>query len=209
MSRLLVLGSRNRKKLGELAELLQPHGFALKTLADFPDSIEVEETGQTFAENARLKAIVQARHLKLWVLGEDSGLSVDHLDGAPGVYSARFSGPEATDERNNQLLLEKLRSVPLDQRTAHYTCYAALSDPDGIVRAESEGICRGRILFEPAGSGGFGYDPLFEVIECHRTFGELDSAVKAVLSHRSRAIRQLVPQIVKLMETGAWPAAGA
>src|SRR5947209_19687294 len=146
MARTLVLGSRNRKKLGELAELLEPHGFELKTLADFPAAIEVEETGDTFAANARLKAVEQARHLKQWVLGEDSGLSVDALGGQPGVYSARFSGPGATDERNNALLLEKLRDVPLEKRTAHYTCYAALSDPQGEVRAESTGYCRGRIL---------------------------------------------------------------
>jgi len=205
MSRVLVLGSHNRKKLGELAELLEPHGFVLKTLADFPAAIVVEESGQTFAANAGLKATVQAKHLGQWVLGEDSGLSVDALDGAPGVYSARFSGVGATDERNNQLLLEKLAGMPLDKRTAHYTCYAALSDPDGNVRAESEGLCRGRILCEPAGSGGFGYDPLFEIIECHRTFGELTPAVKAVLSHRSRAIRWLVPQLLLLIQNGAWP----
>ena len=204
MSRLLVLGSRNRKKLGELAELLEPHGFELKTLADFPAAIEVEEAGETFAANARLKATVQAKHLGSWVLGEDSGLSVDALSGAPGVFSARFSGPGATDERNNQLLLEKLSGMPLDKRTAHYTCYAALSDPQGNVRAQSEGICRGRILFEPAGSGGFGYDPLFEIVECHRTFGEVAPAVKAVLSHRSRAIRQIVPQLLTLVASGAW-----
>jgi len=204
MSRLLVLGSRNRKKLGELAELLEPHGLTLKTLADFPDSIEVEETGDTFAANARLKATLQARHLRQWVLGEDSGLSVDALGGAPGVYSARFSDPGATDERNNTLLLEKLKNVPLEKRTAHYTCYAALSDPDGNVRAETEGICRGRILLSPSGSGGFGYDPLFEIVECHQTFGELSSAVKFVLSHRSRAIRQIVPQVLRLINESAW-----
>jgi len=207
MPRLLVLGSRNRKKLAELAELLEPQGFVLKTLTDFPNAIEVEESGQTFAANASLKATVQAKHLRKWVLGEDSGLSVDALGGAPGVYSARFSGPEATDERNNQLLLEKLANMPLEKRTAHYTCYAALSDPDGNVRAQSEGICRGQVLFQPAGSGGFGYDPLFEIVECHRTFGELAPAVKAVLSHRSRAIRQLVPQLLSLVKSGAWPAA--
>src|SRR5262245_55964105 len=199
MPGLLVLGSHNRKKLDELAELLAPHGLALKTLADFPEAIAVAETAQTFAENARLKAMQQARHLKTWVLGEDSGLSVDSLGGSPGVHSARFSDPGATDERNNQLLLEKLANVPLERRTAHYTCYAALADPDGNVRAESEGICRGRILLSPAGSGGFGYDPLFEIVECHRTFGELSPAVKSVLSHRSRAIRQIVPQIVALV----------
>src|SRR5262245_16356018 len=205
MPRLLVLGSHNRKKLAELAELLEPHGFTLKTLADFPAAIAVEESGETFAANARLKATVQAKNLGQWVLGEDSGLSVNALGGAPGVYSARFSGPEATDERNNQLLIEKLAGVPLESRTAHYTCYAALSDPQGNLRAESEGICRGRILLHPVGSGGFGYDPLFEIIECHRTFGELAPAVKAVLSHRSRAIRQLVPQLLVLAGSGAWP----
>jgi XTP/dITP diphosphohydrolase len=198
MARLLVLGSRNRKKLVELEELLAPHGFVLKTLADFPESIEIEETGSTFAENAGLKAVRQARHLKQWILGEDSGLSVEALGGAPGVYSARFSDPGATDERNNALLLEKLRNVPTEKRWAHYTCHATLSDPAGNVRAETEGTCRGRILFVEAGSGGFGYDPLFEIAEYHRTFGELSPAVKRVLSHRSRAIRQLVPHILSL-----------
>jgi XTP/dITP diphosphohydrolase len=204
MSRLLVLGSHNRKKLGELVELLGPHGFELRTLADFPQAIAVEESGQTFAENARLKASGQARHLGQWVLGEDSGLSVDALGGAPGVYSARFSDPGATDERNNDLLLEKLSNLPLERRTAHYTCYAALADPQGNIRAESEGQCRGRILTARAGSGGFGYDPLFEIVECHQTFGELAPAVKSVLSHRSRAIRLLVPQLVQLVRSGGW-----
>src|SRR5262245_20783361 len=111
MAHLLVLGSRNRKKLIELEELLAPHGFVLKTLADFPESIEIDETGSTFAENAQLKAVQQAKHLKHWVLGEDSGLSVDALGGAPGVLSARFSDPGATDERNNQLLLQKLAKI--------------------------------------------------------------------------------------------------
>jgi len=122
-----------------------------------------------------------------------------------GENGSAHSGPSATDERNNRLLLEKLASVPLEKRTAYYTCYAALSDPQGDVRANSEGTCRGRILNEPAGCGGFGYDPLFEVIECHRTFGELAPAVKAVLSHRSRAIRLLVPQLISLLQSGAWP----
>jgi XTP/dITP diphosphohydrolase len=205
MPRLLVLGTHNRKKREELEALLAPHGFKLKTLADFPQAIEVEETGDTFAANARLKAVEQAKRLGQWVLGEDSGLSVDALGGAPGVRSARFSDPGATDERNNRLLLERLEGVPLDRRTAHYTCYAALSDPAGNVRAQSEGICRGRILTEPEGSGGFGYDPLFEIVEYHRTFGELPSAVKAVLSHRSRAIRQLIPQLLALLAGGEWP----
>lgn len=197
--KVLVMGTRNRKKLGELIDLLEPHGFELKTLADYPQSIEIDETGTTFAANAALKAVQQAKHLGEWVLGEDSGLAVDFLKGAPGVYSARFSGAGATDESNNRLLLEKLAGVPLDKRTAHYVCHATLSDPQGNIVVETEDYCRGRILETAAGTGGFGYDPLFEVIECHQTFGELSSAVKSVLSHRSRAIRALVPKIISLV----------
>jgi XTP/dITP diphosphohydrolase len=204
MSHVLVLGTRNSKKLDELVELLAPHGFTLRTLSDFPAAIAVEETGDSFAANAALKATVQARHLGQWVLGEDSGLAVDALAGAPGIYSARFAGDGATDEKNNQLLLARLKNVPLEEQSAHYVCSAAVSDPSGRVRATSEGICRGRILLEPAGSGGFGYDPLFEIVECHRTFGELAPAVKAVLSHRSRAMRAIVPQLVQLVRSGEW-----
>lgn len=208
VSRHLILGTRNRKKLGELVELFQPHGFELKTLADFPQSLEVEESGQTFAANAALKATVQARHLGQWVLGEDSGLCVAALEGAPGVYSARFAGPSATDASNNALLLEKLKDVPQEKRAAHYVCHATLSDPSGTVRAEAEDYCRGRILPAESGSGGFGYDPLFEVVEYHQTFGELLPAVKSVLSHRARAIRALVRQMVALVRDGQWPADG-
>jgi XTP/dITP diphosphohydrolase len=200
----LVLGTHNRKKGIELAELLAPHGFEIITLADLPNSIEVEETGDTFAANAALKACQQAKHLHHWVLGEDSGLAVDALQGGPGVYSARFSGPGATDESNNQLLLEKLGKLPLEKRTAHYVCHATLSDPDGNIQAETEGYCHGRIRFEYAGTGGFGYDPLFEIVEYHRTFGELGPTVKAALSHRARAIRQLIPAMLTLAQNGMW-----
>jgi XTP/dITP diphosphohydrolase len=202
----LVLGTRNNKKGLELAELLAPWGFDLKTLADFPNSIEIEETGDTFAANAALKACEQAKHLGEWVLGEDSGLAVDALGGVPGVLSARFSGPGATDESNNALLLSRLGDAPLDRRTAHYVCHAILADPSGTIRAETEGECRGRIRFAPAGSGGFGYDPLFEVVEYHRTFGELGPVVKEFLSHRARAIRAMIPELLKLVEGGQWSA---
>jgi XTP/dITP diphosphohydrolase len=204
MARLLVLGTRNRKKGLELVTLLEPHGFELKTLAEIPGSITVDETGATFAENAALKATLQAKQLGKWVLGEDSGLCVDALKGAPGVYSARFSGPEATDDANNQKLIAELQSVPIEKRTAHYVCHAALADPSGQVRSESEGRCYGRIRTEPVGEAGFGYDPYFEVVEYHRTFGELGDAIKSVLSHRSRALRAIIPQIIRLSESGQW-----
>jgi XTP/dITP diphosphohydrolase len=202
----LVLGTRNAKKRQELFDLLGPFGFELRTLEVFPQAVEVEETGATFVENARLKASLQARRLGAWVLGEDSGLAVDALGGRPGVFSARYSGEGATDASNNQKLLTELAAVALEKRTAHYVCRAALADPNGVIRAESEGICRGRIRFDSAGSGGFGYDPLFEIIEYHRTFGELGGAVKAAISHRARALQRLVPQLLHLARKGEWTA---
>jgi XTP/dITP diphosphohydrolase len=204
-SRTLVLGTHNQKKADELAGLLGPLGIQLITLADVPTALDVVEDGHTFAENAAKKACQQALHLKSWVLGEDSGLAVDALNGAPGVYSARFSGSDATDERNNDHLLQELGDTPLAKRTAHYVCHATLADPLGEVRAESEARCYGRIRFERAGSSGFGYDPLFEIPEYHRTFGELGPRVKACLSHRARAIHALVPQLTRLMASGQWP----
>ncbi|MEX0677131.1 MAG: RdgB/HAM1 family non-canonical purine NTP pyrophosphatase [Pirellulales bacterium] len=200
----LVLGTRNRKKVGELVELLAPVGLALKTLADFPQAAEVEETGDSFAVNAALKAVAQARHLNAWVLGEDSGIMVDALGGRPGIFSARFAGPRATDEQNNLRLLAELGDTRLDRRTAHYACHLALSDPSGTIRAECEGRCHGRIRFEPAGSAGFGYDPLFEVVEYHRTFGELGDRVKPALSHRARAVEKLIPRLMELVDSGQW-----
>ena len=162
---LIVLGTHNQKKGIELRQLLEPLGFALKTLADIEDTIEVVEDGDSFTANARLKASQQALHLGEWVLGEDSGLCVDALGGAPGIYSARYSGEGATDESNNAHLLRELDGVPAEKRTAHYVCHMSLSDPTGNVRIDFEETCRGRILDAARGSSGFGYDPLFEIPE--------------------------------------------
>jgi XTP/dITP diphosphohydrolase len=197
---MLVLGTHNKKKGQELRDLLDPHGVALKTLADFPGAIDVVEDGDSFAANAALKATQQARHLGQWVIGEDSGLAVDALDGRPGIYSARFAGEEATDLENNERLVEELRDVPLERRTAHYVCHITLSDPDGQIHVDCEDVCRGRIRSEPAGSAGFGYDPLFEVIEYHQTFGQLGAVVKSLLSHRARAMRRFLPQLLRVRE---------
>jgi XTP/dITP diphosphohydrolase len=192
----LVIGTHNRKKGLELAELLAPLGLTVYTLDDFPDALEVVEDGDTFAANAALKATQQARHLNRWVLADDSGLAVDALGGAPGVYSARFAGPDATDEDNNRLLLQQLGDTPLEKRTAHYVAHVTIADPAGVIRAESHDVCHGRIRFEPVGQNGFGYDPLFEVVEYHRTFGELGPHVKRMISHRSRALRAIVPKLI-------------
>jgi XTP/dITP diphosphohydrolase len=192
----LVLGTTNAGKLRELAELLTPLGIGCCSLAGLA-AVDVEETGSSFAENAALKASQQARALGRWVLAEDSGLVVDALRGAPGIYSARFSGTDATDARNNALLLERLAAHPSSARSAHYACHAALSDPTGNIVAVSSGVCGGVIADRPQGAGGFGYDPLFIVPEYHRTFGELSPAVKAVISHRARAMRAIIPAIVR------------
>jgi XTP/dITP diphosphohydrolase len=194
----LVLGTNNSKKLIELRLLLPEDRVRLTSLADIPDSIDVEETGDTFAANAALKATEQARHLGRWVLAEDSGLTVDALRGAPGVLSARYAGTHGDDEANNDKLLRELEGVPEEKRGAQFNCYLCLSDPSGQVRLEEHGKCHGRIGTERSGNAGFGYDPLFIIREYHRTFGELDLTVKRAISHRSRALRLLVPKLLRL-----------
>lgn len=195
LSQGLVLGTRNAGKLRELAALLQPLGIRCQSLDSFANAVEVEETGTSFAENAALKATLQAKALGLPVLAEDSGLVVDALDGRPGVYSARFAGPDATDAANNTKLLAELATVAASGRTAHYACHMALAAADGSVVATSSGACHGRISHEAHGSGGFGYDPLFLVPEYHRSFGEIAAEVKAMISHRGRALRAMVDRL--------------
>ena len=201
MSFELVLGTNNAKKLREMKLLLASVDVQLKSLAEIENSIEVDETGSTFQENAELKAAEQAKHLGQWVLGEDSGLSVKALGGEPGIYSARFSGPDATDEKNNDLLLERLQGVPPEKRTAWYTSHMALSDPDGKIHISVQGRCFGRILESRFGDGGFGYDPMFELAEYHQTFAQLGDAVKSVLSHRARSHRLFLPKFLQMLET--------
>lgn len=202
----LVLGTTNAGKERELFELLSPFGFVVQSLKALPPAPEVVEDGDTFAANARKKASEYARHFGAWALADDSGLEVAALSGRPGVHSARYAGEHATDQSNNAKLLAELGDLPLAKRGARYYCHVAVADPHGEVRAESSGICTGRILTIPAGTNGFGYDPLFEVIEFHQTFGELGPRVKAALSHRARAMRAIVAQLRKLAASGAWNA---
>lgn len=195
----VVLASRNLKKSREIRDLLAPVGIPLKSVAEFPEAHEVEETGTTFAENAALKASQIAVVLKRWTIGEDSGLRVDALQGAPGVYSARYSEPGATDERNNAKLIAALASVPPEKRGAEYVCHVAVADPTGVIRLSFESTCRGRIIDTARGAHGFGYDPYFMVREFHQTFGELSPLVKQQISHRARAFRRLIPELVRVL----------
>jgi XTP/dITP diphosphohydrolase len=195
----LVLGSHNKKKLAELQGLFDPSTVKIASLEHIPGAIEVDETGTTFQENARLKAVQQAVHLNRWVLAEDSGLSVDALDGRPGVYSARYSGVGADDLSNNAKLLEELIGVPPEKRTAFYTCQLCLASPAGEVVTEATGRCFGVIGDRPQGSHGFGYDPLFIIREYHRTFGQLGPATKKAISHRARAMGLFHRQFVQIV----------
>lgn len=194
----IVLGTHNRKKGAELLELLAPFGFELRTLADIADPLDVVEDGDSFQANAHLKAVQQAKHLNQWVIGEDSGLCVAALGGSPGIYSARFAGPHADDEQNNAELLKQLADVPVGKRDAFYVSHVSLANPAGQVMIDCEETCHGRIVEAPRGEAGFGYDPLFELAEYHKTFAELGPAVKSTLSHRSRAIRRFLPKLLQM-----------
>ena len=197
----LVLGTNNAKKLIELRLLLPEDRIGLTSLAEIPSAIDVEETGDTFRANAALKATEQAKHLGRWVLAEDSGLTVDALGGRPGVLSARFAGKHGEDEANNDKLLSELEGLPEDKRNAQFNCFVCLSDPQGKVVLEEHGVCCGRFAESRSGKGGFGYDPLFIIREYHRTFGELDLTVKRAISHRSRALRQLIPKLLAVADS--------
>jgi XTP/dITP diphosphohydrolase len=195
----LVVGTRNPKKRIELLEILGDLPIELVDLTSYPNAPEVEEDGSTFEENARKKAVILAKALGEWVLGEDSGLVVPALKGRPGVYSARYAGKQGDDEANNDRLLAELAPLPDKVRSAYYVCTAALADPSGEVKAVVEGRCHGIIIKERRGKGGFGYDPLFLIPEYHRTFGELSATVKHALSHRGRAMERLRPVVRRLL----------
>ncbi len=189
MLRQIVLASHNQKKTAEIRDILAPLGMKLLNLRDFPGAPEPEETGDTFRDNAILKAEAARDFTALPCLADDSGLLVDVLGGAPGVYSARFAGPDASDLDNNRLLLEKLRGMPDENRAARFECVLAIALPGGATRTFS-GVVRGRILEAPRGAGGFGYDPLFWSDALGMTFAEAPAERKNRISHRSRALAE-------------------
>ena len=187
----LLLATGNRGKADELGRLLHGLPIELLTLDDIGRVEEVEETGQTFEENAALKAAGYARQARLWTLADDSGLEIWALDGAPGVYSARFGGsPNYSDKIAALLRLMSAASSP--DRSARFICAMKVADPSGRIRFSADGICRGSIADQPSGTNGFGYDPIFIPDGYLETFGELSDDVKSQISHRALAAVQIV-----------------
>jgi XTP/dITP diphosphohydrolase len=192
----LVLATANRSKLAELARILADEhaDVTLASLAEFPGAPDVAETGASFAENALLKARAIADFTGLPVVADDSGLCVDALNGMPGVLSARWSGRHGDDAANLRLVLAQVADVPDGRRGARFACAAALVVP-GDGEHVSEGVVTGRLIREPRGSNGFGYDPVFVPDGCEVTTAEMDPADKDKISHRARALRGLAPEI--------------
>ena len=189
----LLIATSNPGKIKELRELLAGLPVELKSLDEFPHITEVEETGATFAENAILKAQGYAKQTKIWALADDSGLEVEALNNAPGVFSARYAGANANDAAKIAKLLGELDSVKnIENRAARFVCAVAIADASGAIKFQADGICTGKIAFESAGTHGFGYDPIFIPAGFAQTFGELDGEIKQTMSHRARALAKVI-----------------
>lgn len=193
----IVLATKNKGKIKEMHELLAPMNIEVLSLADFSPVDDAEENGATFAENAMLKARYYFSHTGTPCLADDSGLEVDALDGRPGVYSARYSGEDATDASNNAKVLQEMTGVEQEKRTARFRCAMALVG-DGI-ELTTDGTCEGVLLTEERGNGGFGYDPLFYVPAFERTLAEMSSDEKNSISHRGSAVRKMADLIAEMM----------
>lgn len=193
---LLVLATRNTHKVTEMRDLLGDLPVRLVGAGDFPEAPEPEETGETFAENACIKASEVAKATGQYAIADDSGICIDALDGRPGVYSARWAGPGSGAKEWIAKTLEELDGVPDERRTARYVCALALAAPDGSIVAESEGTFEGAIAHSQRGAGGFGYDPIFQLADgSGRTAAELSREAKDALSHRGSAVRALLPRL--------------
>ncbi len=195
----LVVASMNRDKLEELRELLAWPGLELLSLCDVPGAMAPDETGATLLDNARIKALAAVALTGQPALADDTGLEVDALEGAPGVRSARFAGPDASYARNTEHLLGRLTGVPPGQRGARFRTVCVVAFPDGR-EVVAEGMLEGWITAVPRGNAGFGYDPVFELPDHSRTLAELSAADKHAVSHRARAVRALKPALSAALE---------
>jgi XTP/dITP diphosphohydrolase len=189
----LLVATHNQGKIREFAEMLADLSVDWLGLADVQVTEDVAETGQTFRDNAILKAQAYAQMTGLLTLADDSGLEVDALGGEPGVYTARYGGPGLSHADRYQLLLSKIENVPPAERTARFRAVIVLSQPDGTIVGKAEGTCEGAIALEPAGEGGFGYDPVFYLPERGVTMAQVPSAVKHQISHRGQALQKIAP----------------
>lgn len=187
----ILIATKNNGKVAEFQELFKKYDMQTISLLDLPDDIEdVEETGETFEENARLKAEQISSILNAPVLADDSGLIIDALDGRPGVFSARYAGLAKNDQDNNNKVLNELKNVPIENRTARFICVLAVSRP-GEETFFVTGYCEGKIAFSEMGSNGFGYDPIFIPKGYSKTMAEISAEEKNVISHRGQAIKEL------------------
>jgi len=193
----ILLATQNQGKVHELQALIGKEDFEVLSLNELEGWEEIEETGTTFAENAALKARVATARTGLIAVADDSGLVVDALAGAPGVFSARFAGEPKSDEKNIDKLLALMENVPDEKRTARFRCALAVRTPEGEEYL-TEGTVEGKILRQRRGQGGFGYDPVFFVPDFGRTMAELSTGQKNKLSHRAQAVRQAVPILQEL-----------
>jgi XTP/dITP diphosphohydrolase len=196
----LVIASTNMHKVREFRTMLKSYPrFDILSLADFPDYTPPEETGKTFEENATLKAVHAAQTLRRFVLADDSGLVVPALNGAPGIFSARYAGNDATDLENRKKLLEEMHHLMDEDRQAFFECSIALASPEGLKKC-TKGTCEGLLLSKDRGGSGFGYDPLFIKHGYNKTFAEIGESIKNRISHRRKAFDKLIGSLESLMD---------
>ena len=201
MSHKLVLATRNQGKITEFRRILDalaPGAIELIGVDQFPDLVDVEETGSTFEENSLLKARYTSHATGLPAIADDSGLCVDALNGDPGIFSARWAGEHGNDRANLEKVLDQLKDIPDDKRTAHFMCVASLVLPDGRHQV-AEGRFDGHILHAPVGDNGFGYDPIFQPVGLSISSAQLSAEEKDVLSHRGKSLRSLAPHVIHLL----------
>ena len=194
----VIIATKNKGKAKDFEAIFNPYGFEVLTLHDVAQDMDVEETGTTFAENAILKAEALAERLQTFVIADDSGLEIDALDGAPGVYSARYAGLDKSDEANIEKVLTELAHVDDNKRTARFCCAIALAGPDMETKT-AFGTCEGVIAHDRKGTNGFGYDPIFYVPALGKMMAELQPKEKAAISHRGNAIKKIEEELPNLL----------
>ncbi|MEY2951228.1 MAG: hypothetical protein RL622_305 [Actinomycetota bacterium] len=201
MSHKLVLATRNQGKIIEfrrILEALAPGEIELVGVDQFPDLVDVDETGSTFEENSLLKARYTCLATGLPAIADDSGLCVDALNGDPGIYSARWAGEHGNDQANLEKVLDQLKDVPDEKRTAHFMCVASLVLPDGREQV-AEGRFEGHILHAPVGENGFGYDPIFQPLGLSISSAQMSAEEKDLVSHRGKSLRSIAPHVIQLL----------